>query len=232
MSTEKKKAVPRNRSQAYKAENEDAESKFSFDPEQACLHLSSKDKELKKVIKAVGPYGLQVMHMQNCFESLLESIVYQQLTGKAAATIMGRVKAIYGDRFPEPEEVLKTDDETLRAAGLSRAKLAAMKDLALKTSEGLIPDINKLEKMSDEEIISLLTQVRGIGEWTVHMMLMFKLGRPDVLPINDYGVRKGFAKMYRLEDLPAPRKLLEHGEKWRPYRSVASWYLWRVLELK
>ena len=206
-------------------------SALPFDPVLACRHISANDKKMAKVIEAVGSCWLEVHHMHSCYESLMESIVYQQLTGKAAATIMGRVKNIFGDRFPKPLELLETDDEKLRAAGLSRAKVAALKDLSKKTQSGLVPDIEHLEKLSDEEIISLLTQVRGIGTWSVQMLLIFRMGRPDVLPVNDYGVRKGFAKVYKLADLPKPLEMIEKGKKWQPYRSIASWYLWRVLEL-
>lgn len=187
---------------------------------------------MAKVIKAVGPCKLELQEMQSCFDTLLESIVYQQLTGKAAATILGRVKGLYKDKFPTPSQVLKTSDDALRAVGLSRAKTAAIKDLAEKTKAGLIPDIAALEEMTDEDIVEVLSSVRGIGEWTVQMLLIFRLGRPDVMPHNDYGVRKGFARAFKLDELPAPRHLLTHSEKWRPYRTIGSWYLWRVLELK
>lgn len=206
-------------------------SALPFDPQVACEHISANDKKMAKVIETVGSCWLEVHHMNSCYESLLESIVYQQLTGKAAATIMGRVKDIYGGRFPKPLEVLETNDEKLRAAGLSRAKIAAIKDLSEKKQSGLVPDIEQLEKMSDEEIISLLTQVRGIGTWSVQMLLIFRMGRPDVLPVNDYGVRKGFAKVYKLADLPKPLEMVKQAKKWSPYRSIASWYLWRVLDL-
>lgn len=204
---------------------------LSFDPEHAIAHLSKNDPVLRKVIKGVGPFTLQVEAMQSCFETLMESIVYQQLTGKAAATILGRVKQLYGsDDFPHPEDVLATADEVLRSAGLSGSKAAALKDLASRTVAGSIPTIDDLHQHDDDRIIELLTPVRGIGEWTVQMLLIFRLGRPDVLPINDYGVRKGFARAYGLDDLPKPKELLAHGEKWRPYRSVAAWYMWRVLD--
>jgi DNA-3-methyladenine glycosylase II len=204
---------------------------LGFDPAVAVAHLSRKDPVLRQVIKSVGPFTLQVEEMQSCFETLMESIVYQQLTGKAAATILGRVKQLYGrDDFPHPQDVLATSDEVLRSAGLSGSKIAALKDLASRTVAGSIPSIDDLHQHDDDRIIELLTPVRGIGEWTVHMLLIFRLGRPDVLPINDYGVRKGFARAYGLDDLPKPKELLAHGEKWRPYRSVASWYMWRVLD--
>ncbi len=203
-----------------------------FDAVAAAKVIAKADKNMARVIKAVGPCRLELQAMHNSFESLLESIVYQQLTGKAAATIMGRVKGLYKDKFPSPAQVLKTTDETFRSVGLSGAKTAAIKDLADKTKKGLLPDLDALAEMNDAEIVEKLTAVRGIGEWTVHMLLIFKLGRPDVMPNNDYGVRKGFARAYELDELPSPRFLLEHSEIWRPYRSVASWYLWRVLDLK
>ncbi|MBX9685550.1 MAG: DNA-3-methyladenine glycosylase [Candidatus Obscuribacterales bacterium] len=201
-----------------------------FDAAKAAKHLSASDKTMAKIIKSVGPCRLELQEMQNAYESLMESIVYQQLTGKAAATIMGRVKGLYKNKFPSPVQLLKTSDEDLRAVGLSGAKTAAIKDLSLKKKEGLIPEVEQMEKMSDEEIIEILSSVRGIGEWTVQMLLIFRLGRPDVMPHNDYGVRKGFARAYNLEELPKPKELLTHSEIWRPYRSVAAWYLWRVLD--
>ncbi len=165
------------------------------------------------------------------FEALAESIAYQQLSGKAAATIWGRVRALFpkGKRL-DPALVVKMPDRKLRAAGLSRAKVAALKDLAAKTLEGVVPTARALAKMSDEEIIERLVQVRGIGRWTVEMLLLFDLGRPDVWPIHDYGVQKGFAKTFGKRKIPTPKQLLKHGEKWRPYRSVAAWYFWRALD--
>ena len=165
------------------------------------------------------------------FDALAESIAYQQLNGKAAASIWKRVRALYPQRkWLEPEQLLATPDETLRAAGLSRAKVAAIKDLAAKTIDGTVPSGRALLRMSDDEIIARLTQVRGIGRWTVEMLLLFDLGRPDVWPVDDYGVRKGFAKTFRRRKLPTPKQLLRIGEKWRPYRSVAAWYFWRALD--
>jgi len=165
------------------------------------------------------------------FDALAESIAYQQLSGKAAATIFGRVRALYPKRkWLDPEQLLATPDETLRAAGLSRAKTAALKDLAAKTIDGTVPAGRALIRMSDDEIITRLTAVRGIGRWTVEMLLLFDLGRPDVWPVDDYGVRKGFAKTFRRRKLPTPKQLMKFGEKWRPYRSVAAWYFWRALD--
>ena len=165
------------------------------------------------------------------FDALAESIAYQQLSGKAAATIFGRVRALYPKRkWLDPEQLLATPDETLRAAGLSRAKTAALKDLAAKTIDGTVPAGRALIHMSDDEIITRLTAVRGIGRWTVEMLLLFDLGRPDVWPVDDYGVQKGFAKTFGRRKLPTPKQLMKFGEKWRPYRSVAAWYFWRALD--
>jgi DNA-3-methyladenine glycosylase II len=165
------------------------------------------------------------------FDALAESIAYQQLSGKAAATIFGRVRALYPKKkWLDPEQLLATPDETLRAAGLSRAKTAALKDLAAKTIDGTVPSGRALTRMTDDEIIMRLTAVRGIGRWTVEMLLLFDLGRPDVWPVDDYGVRKGFAKTFGRRKLPTPKQLMKFGEKWRPYRSVAAWYFWRALD--
>src|ERR1700726_1059355 len=155
------------------------------------------------------------------FEALAESIAYQQLSGKAAATIWGRVRALYPKRRKlDPKLVLATSDKKLRAAGLSGSKVAALKDLAAKTIDGTVPSARALGKMTDEQIIERLTAVRGIGRWTVEMLLLFDLGRPDVWPVDDYGVRKGFAKTFGRKKLPTPKQLVKFGEKWRPYRSV------------
>ena len=165
------------------------------------------------------------------FDALAESIAYQQLSGKAAATIFGRVRALYPKtKWLDPAKILATPDDALRSAGLSRAKTAAIKDLAAKTIDGTVPSGHALLRMSDDEIIARLTQVRGIGRWTVEMLLLFDLGRPDVWPVDDYGVRKGFAKTFGRRKLPTPKQLIKSGEKWRPYRSVAAWYFWRALE--
>jgi len=165
------------------------------------------------------------------FDALAESIAYQQLSGKAAATIFGRVRALFPKRkWLDPAQLLSTPDETLRGAGLSRAKTAALKDLAAKTIDGTVPSGRALLRMTDDEIIARLTTVRGIGRWTVEMLLLFDLGRPDVWPVDDYGVRKGFAKTFGRRKLPTPRQLMRFGERWRPYRSVAAWYFWRALD--
>jgi DNA-3-methyladenine glycosylase II len=210
-----------------------AEGALPYDPRAAVRHLAKADPALGKVIRAVGPVRLSIDALQDPFGSLAESIVYQQLTGKAAATIYGRVAKLYAPkRKLRPADILATPDERLRGAGLSRAKAAALKDLAAKTLDGTVPAMRTLEALPDDEIVERLMAVRGIGRWTVEMLLLFRMGRPDVLPATDYGVRKGFARIYRKRSLPAPRALLAYGDRWRPYRSVASWYLWRALELE
>ncbi len=198
---------------------------------EAITHLSKADKTMGRLIKKVGPCGWKPDKRRSPFETLVKSVTHQQLNGTAAATILKRVIAIYpGHSFPTPEELLATTDERLRAAGLSRAKVASIKDIAAKTLAGVVPTSRAIARMENEAIISQLTTIRGVGPWTVEMLLMFKLGRMDVLPSTDYGVRKGFATTYRLKDLPTPAELLNHGEIWRPYRSIAAWYLWRSLE--
>jgi len=202
-----------------------------FDHVEAVEHVSRKDARLGRLIESIGPMQLRVAHLQSPFQALAESIVYQQLSGYAAGAILARVVALFKPRkFPRPGDLLAMPDERLRAAGLSRGKIAALRDLATKTIDGTVPQMRELRKLSDEEIVERLSAVRGIGRWTAEMLLIFRLGRPDVLPATDYGVRKGFAKVYRRKELPTPKELLAAGEKWRPYRTVASWYFWRALE--
>jgi DNA-3-methyladenine glycosylase II len=188
---------------------------------------------LALVIRKVGSFPTKKPKPQPPFESLLKAIVYQQLAGAAAATIFGRVRALGSDgKCPTPEEILRATRAKLRRAGLSRQKIAAVKDLARKTIDGTVPPLAAIRRMCEEEILERLTRVRGIGEWSVHMFLMFQLGRPDVLPIKDYGIRKGFQHVYGLKKEPKPQVVLEHAERWRPYRSIASWYLWRAVDEK
>jgi len=194
------------------------------------LELCRADRRLARIIRKVGSFPTKRQKPQQPFQSLLQSIVYQQLAGKAAATILGRVKALGASGFVTPEEILQMEDSKLRGAGLSRQKIAAVKDLAAKTLDGTVPALAKLRRMSEEEIHERLVQVRGIGEWSVQMFLMFRLGRPDVLPTRDLGIQKGFQHVYGLADTPKPQAILEHGERWRPYRSIASWYLWRAVD--
>jgi DNA-3-methyladenine glycosylase II len=196
-------------------------------------HISKSHPNMAQLIRRSRRYGIIPPVSLRPFDALAESIAYQQLNGKAAATIWKRVRALYPKRkWLDPVKVLATPDEALRAAGLSRSKTAALKDLAAKVVDGTVPTGRALLQMGDDEIIARLTQVRGIGRWTVEMLLLFDLGRPDVWPVDDYGVRKGFAKTFRKRNLPTPKQLMKYGEKWRPYRSVAAWYFWRALDVK
>ncbi|HEY9788084.1 MAG TPA: hypothetical protein V6D17_22035 [Candidatus Obscuribacterales bacterium] len=270
--------------------------------------LARADKKMAKLIEAVGPCRLEIEEMHSPFASLAEAIIYQQLSGRAAATISNRVKALFvenngtdktisgsaegqglvrrtansnttasgaedqdlargkaigstkargaekegggattkdkqednsviipplvmaAETFPEPQRFIDISEDALRSAGLSRAKTLAIKDLAEKAVEGIVPSLAELDEMEDDEIVERLTGIRGVGRWTVEMMLIFRLGRLDVLPATDYGVRKGFAVLTRARDLPAPKVITTYGARWQPYRSIASWYLWRALD--
>jgi DNA-3-methyladenine glycosylase II len=199
--------------------------------DKAHRHLVASHPRMAELIARARRYEIKADGVVRPFDALAESIAYQQLSGKAAATIWGRVRALYGKRkWLDPKQVLATPDETLRGAGLSRSKVAALKDLAAKTIDGTVPSARQLAQMSDEEIIERLTAVRGIGRWTVQMLLLFDLGRLDVWPVGDYGVQKGFAKTFGKRKLPKSKQLMKLGEKWRPYRSVAAWYFWRALD--
>lgn len=203
-----------------------------FDREAAVAHVRASDAKLAAVIDAVGPLGLALDAFPDPFGGLAEAIVYQQLTGKAAATIFGRVASRFGDgKRVEPRAIVAATDESLREVGLSRAKAAALRDLSSRHLAGSIPSRAALETMDDDTIVEHLSAVRGVGRWTVEMLLIFRMGRPDVLPVADYGIRKGFAKVYRKRALPDSKTLEKHGRRWRPFRTVASWYLWRSLEL-
>jgi DNA-3-methyladenine glycosylase II len=211
-----------------------------YDALEACRKLSEADPRLGRLIAAAGPYTLRLKSSHSPFEALLESIIYQQLHGKAAAAILRRLLNLFGDLHPSPEHILAAPPEQLRAAGVSQGKILALRDLAAKTIDGTVPTLARIRRMSDEDIVDHLTQVRGIGPWTVEMLLIFRLGRPDVLPVSDYGVRKGFALTFRRipknkpfsnDLLPKPEEMLRRAEKWRPWRSVASWYLWRACDL-
>ena len=205
---------------------------LDYDPVLACRHLSDADPLLGALIERVGPYLLRPRHTQSLFAAVARAIVYQQLSGSAAATILGRVKAIYAPkRFPTPRDILATPPERLRAAGLSTAKTAALRDLAERSLDGTVPTVRRVRLMEDEDVIERLVQVRGVGRWTAEMLLMFRLGRADVLPVSDLGIRKGFALTFGYRLLPAAITIQRRAERWRPYRSVACWYLWRALEL-
>jgi len=213
--------------------------KLPFDSVKALAHLKGNDAKLGALIDRVGEFTLRLDSSPSPFESLLESILYQQLHGKAAATIHRRVREYFGGD-PTPKLLLDTPDEPLRAAGVSGNKIKALRDLAAKTLDGTVPSHKMIGKMSDAEIVERLTEVRGIGPWTVEMLLIFRMGRPDVLPVTDYGVRKGFALTFQrlpktrpieASDLPKPDVIFRRGQRWTPYRSVASWYLWRACDL-
>ena len=186
------------------------------------------------LVGAAGPYTLRPVDCPSPFRHLSEAIISQQISGSAAAAILKRFVGLFDDEsdFPKPRAVLAVKETRLRSAGLSAAKVAAIRDLALKSEQGRIPDTKTLASLEDDDIIERLTEVRGIGSWTVQMMLMFQLGRPDVLPVADYGVRNGFRIAYRLRDLPTAGELARQGEKWAPYRSAAAWYLWRAVDLE
>jgi 3-methyladenine DNA glycosylase/8-oxoguanine DNA glycosylase len=202
-----------------------------FDPKAAIAHLSARDPRLGELIERVGPLALVVEDARTTFEALSRSIVYQQLHGKAAATIHGRLAALFPGGRMRPEALLALEEDALRGAGISRNKMLALRDLAKRAIDGTVPHVRRLHTMSDEDIVERLVEVRGIGRWTVEMLLIFRLGRPDVLPVDDYGVRDGFRLTYRKRSMPTPKALARHGEKWRPFRSVASWYLWRAVDL-
>ena len=215
-----------------------------YDVEAAVAALSAADPKLGKLIERAGPFTVRLPAQQSPFEALAESIIYQQLHGKAAASIHARFVASFEPiaglgKHPSPQHVLDCPNEQLRAAGLSHNKALALRGLAAKTIDGTVPTLARIKRMPDEEIIEHLTQVRGIGRWTVEMLLIFRLGRPDVLPVDDYGVRKGFAltflglkpKQKVTPDLLATRQQMERrGKKWAPWRSIASWYMWRACD--
>src|SRR5229473_1998951 len=203
-----------------------AKTHFPVDTASVMAELSRADRPLARVIRRVGAFPTQKRKSQPPFVSLFRAIVYQQITGKAAETILNRVKTMVArDGLPTPEEILRASRVKLRRAGLSRQKIAAAKDLAAKTLDGTVPSLAKIRRMSEEEIHERLTQVHGIGEWSVQMFLISRLGRPDVLPVYDYGIQKGFQRVYGHRNVPKPKLILEHGERWRPYRSIACWYL-------
>lgn len=213
--------------------------KLPYDPAEAVAHLTQRDPKLGALIERVGSFNLKLDPAPSPFESLIESILYQQLHGKAAATIHRRFREFYGGD-PSPQALIDTPDEPLRGCGISGNKIKAMRDLAAKTLDGTVPSHATIAKMSDADIVERLTEVRGIGPWTVEMLLIFRMGRPDVLPVTDYGVRKGYALTFMripktralaAEDLPKPDVVFKRGQKWKPFRSVASWYLWRACDL-
>ena len=203
-----------------------------FDPAVAATHLATADERLGLVIARAAPCPLRPKRLGSLFTVLLRAIIYQQLNSKAAGKILGRVEALFTGNRVEPAALLAMPEEALRAAGLSRNKLAAVRDLAARTLDGTVPSPAAARQMSDDELVARLTEVRGIGPWTVHMLLIFDLGRPDVMPSGDYGVRMGFKKLYRRRNEPSPALIERHAARWQPYRSVAAWYLWRVHEIE
>ena len=213
--------------------------KLPFNPEEALAYLHTRDAKLAALINRVGPFTLKLDPSPSPFDSLLESILYQQLHGKAAAAIHARVRALFlGD--PTPQQLHGTPDEPLRAAGVSFNKIKALRDLAARTLDGTVPSHAAILKMPDPDIVERLTAVRGIGPWTVEMLLIFRMGRPDVLPATDYGVRKGYLLTFQrvptsrpieASDLPKPDVIFKRARLWAPFRTVASWYLWRACDL-
>jgi methylated-DNA-[protein]-cysteine S-methyltransferase len=207
---------------------------FGFDPDIALAHLRDSDAAMARLIDQVGPFRMRLKNTPSIFVALAEAIVYQQLNGKAAAAIFARVRALFANAQagPTARQILRASDEKLLGAGLSRSKLASLRDLARKASIGEVPTLAEAHRMENEEIIYHLTQVRGIGRWTVEMLLMFRLGRPDVLPIDDFGVRKGCGVAITKRGMPTPKELAKRGARWAPYRTVASWYLWRAADFE
>jgi DNA-3-methyladenine glycosylase II len=196
--------------------------------DQPARALAASDPVLARVIERVGPSTLRPKEKSDLFQALLRSIIFQQLHGKAATAIHARVVALMAQ--PSADSLQALPDSTLRAAGLSANKLLAVRDLASKTLDGTVPTITDAAKLSDEALIECLTLVRGIGPWTVQMLMIFYLGRPDVIPASDFGIRKAFSLLYRRGRPVTPAAILRHGNRWRPYRSLASWYLWRSLD--
>jgi methylated-DNA-[protein]-cysteine S-methyltransferase len=204
---------------------------FDFDGAVAVDQLRAADAGLARLIERVGPFRMQLKSTPSLFVALAESIVYQQLGAKAAATIFGRVRALFPRSGLTPNGILRAPDEKLRGAGLSQNKLTALRDLACRAASGELPTLEQARGMDDEALIERLVEVRGIGRWTVEMLLMFRLGRPDVLPVGDYGIQQGYALAFRKRELPSRAEIEKRGRRWKPYRTVASWYLWRAVEL-
>lgn len=205
---------------------------LQWDPKQAVAHLRAADPRMASVIDAIGPCTMTVSGPPDPFRALLRSIVYQQLSGKAAKTIHGRVLANFPRRTPKPELLLDLDDDTLRGAGLSRGKVAAVRDLATRVLDGTVPGMRRLRNLDDDEVKAALTKVRGVGPWTVEMYLMFWLGRPDILPVGDLGIQKGYKIGWNKRKLPTPEALGRYGRRWAPFRTAAAWYLWKIVDEK
>ena len=198
----------------------------------ALRHLRRVDPVMAQLIRRAGPYVVKPVSGTGAYEALVEAVAHQQLTGKAARTILGRFYALYGsDCCPEPARLVETPDEALRGCGFSRAKSAALKDIAAKALDGTIPQRRVLARLKNEVIIERLIEARGVGRWTVEMFLVFTLGRPDVLPVDDYGIRLGYKIAYGKRTVPKQEALAKYGARWAPYRTTASWYLWRAVDL-
>lgn len=196
----------------------------------AVIHLQSVDPVLERLIEKIGPVSLKARRVP-VFQSLVQAIIYQQLNGKAADTILSRFEALFGDgHFPSAEQVLAMQPERLRSAGLSRPKAKYIRGIAEEAASGSLPTLKECEELTDAEIVQRLTEMKGVGRWTVEMFLMFNLGRMDVLPVHDLGVRRGFQIAYGKRKMPEPEQLERYGEKWRPYRTVAARYLWRAVD--
>lgn len=194
-------------------------------------HLRRVDPVMRRLVQEIGPFALAPNVGRSPFESLVRAIAYQQLHDRAAESILRRFTALFpGRRFPKPDAVLAMNDRAIRRAGFARPKIAALRDLATKAMDGTVPSGRLIRQLDDEAIVQRLVVVRGIGRWTVEMLLIFQLGRPDVLPIDDFGVRKGFRMAYGLRTMPTPKAVLQYGERWKPYRTAAAWYLWRVAD--
>lgn len=198
----------------------------------AIQHLSDCDPDWAKLIGRVGPCGLTQKDQREPYQALLSAVAHQQLHGRAAEAILKRFYALYpNNAFPTPAQVLKSSDEDLRACGFSSNKITCIKGIAENALTGVIPSYQEAQTLNDEALITRLTPLRGIGRWTVEMLLMFTLDRPDVLPVDDFGVREGWRVLKGLEKQPTPKMLKTIGEAWKPYRSVAAWYLWRAADL-
>jgi DNA-3-methyladenine glycosylase II len=194
-------------------------------------YLSKADPVMRRLIRQVGPFTLTPRSKRSPFESLVRAIAYQQLHDKAAESILRRFVALFSTgRFPQPADLLAMNEQAIRSAGFSQAKVTALRDLAVKTLDGTVPTGAIVRKLDDEAIIERLIAVRGIGRWTVEMLLIFQLGRPDVLPVDDFGVRNGFRIAYNRRSMPMPKEMQRYGERWRPYRTAAAWYLWRAAD--
>jgi DNA-3-methyladenine glycosylase II len=196
---------------------------------QAVTHLKKSDPVMAQIIAAVGPCRFKLRSEGTHYEAVFRSIMYQQLAGAAALAIHRRVQALYGGRDPTPEELLATPDEALRTAGLSRQKLAYLRDLSTRTASGAL-EMQGIDQLSDADVVTSLTTVKGVGRWTAEMFLIFRLGRPDILPDLDLGVRNAIKRAYRLRKVPDSKRVHKIGARWAPYRSVATWYLWRSVD--